>query len=163
MTVYFKSFISILLFLTVLIQLFTFVSTMEKIVYIGIIIPILLQRIWFGYWINYTNNKVFWINILFSILFIIASVFALDIFIMMKDLVSSSEISQTSWLNVFLLMMNRCLYFFAVLYLWNSSSWMRDCKLLYYIFNILRAFYTIIAIPVILWFFYMLLINTIII
>ena len=157
--VFFKSFVSIFLFLTVLIQPFAFVGLMEKIVYVGIVIPILLQKIWFGRWINYKNNKNFWINILFSIFFIIAAVFATDVFLVMKILVSEPNYaSENNLLDGLLFAVNRFLFFFAILYLWNGSSLKKDNKILRYIFNILRFLYTIVAISVIIWLFYTLII-----
>lgn len=158
--VFIRIFISVLLFLTVFIQPLAFVSLMEKIVYVGIVIPILLQKIWFGCWINPKDKKSFWINILFSILFIVASVFAIDVFLMMKDFVQVYDFTdKNTLLNIFLFMINRFLFFFAILYLWNDYSWGENHKILHYVFNTLRFFYTIVAVPVIIWLLYMLMIN----
>ena len=56
-------------------------------IYVGLFIPIILQKMWFGNWFWYEINKQFWKNVIFSFLFIIGSVFALDIFIIMSGII----------------------------------------------------------------------------
>lgn len=150
-----KSLLSLLLFLTVLLEPFAFVGIIEEIVYIGIIVPLLFQKIWFGYWINYSDYKNFWVNILFTIFFIISSIFGINVFLEMGNLINN-----TTDHGLFTVV-NRLLFFFAILYLWNNNFFEKKSKILYYLFRFLQIFYTIIAIPVIIMMLYLIFLHII--
>ncbi len=148
-----KSLLSLLLFLTVLIEPFAFVGIIEEIVYIGIIVPLLFQKIWFGCWINYSDYKNFCVNILFSIFFIISSILGINVFLEMGNLINNTTD------NGLFTITNRLLFFFAIIYLWNNNFFEKKSKILYYLFRFLQIFYTIIAIPVIIMMLYLMFLH----
>lgn len=147
-----KYLLSLLLFLTILIEPFAFVGFIEEVVYVGIIVPLLFQKIWFGYWINYSDYKNFCFNILFSIFFILSS-FGINIFLEMGGLINNA--TEIDLFTLILIIFNRLLFFFAILYLWNSYLFENKNKILYYFFRFLQVFYTIIAIPIIILMLYL--------
>lgn len=147
-----KYLLSLLLFLTILIEPFAFVGFIEEVVYVGIIVPLLFQKIWFGYWINYSDYKNFCFNILFSIFFILSS-FGINIFLEMGGLINNA--TEIDLFTLILIIFNRLLFFFTILYLWNSYLFENKNKILYYFFRFLQVFYTIIAIPIIILMLYL--------
>ena len=147
-----KYLLSLLLFLTILIEPFAFVGFIEEVVYVGIIVPLLFQKIWFGYWINYSDYKNFCSNILFSIFFILSS-FGINIFLEMGGLINNA--TEIDLFTHILIIFNRLLFFFAILYLWNSYLFENKNKILYYFFRFLQVFYAIIAIPIIILMLYL--------
>ena len=109
-------------------------------IYVGLFIPIILQKMWFGNWFWYEINKQFWKNVIFSFLFIIGSVFALDIFIIMSGIIEKTDFF------IIPLTLNRILFFFAIIYLWNHNRLKKQNIILSSIFRIIQVIYTLIAI-----------------
>lgn len=115
---------------------------------VGIFIPLLLQRMWFGNWFPHKENRELWKNILFSCLFIGASVFAADIFIMMAGVINKTGYDLK---GLFLIGINRALFFFAMIYLWNFEVLQNKNKIFLSLYRILKIAYTCIGGVIITW------------
>lgn len=107
--------------------------------YVGFFIPIILQKMWFGNWFWHEIDKQFWKNLLFSCLFIIASLWALDIFIIMAGIMEKTDYF------IIPLTLNRIFFFFAIIYLWNYKSLKKQNIILSSIFRIIQIIYILIA------------------
>lgn len=141
-----KVLISILLFFSSLVIPLVFGVRLMTIFYIGIFIPILLQKIWFKHWLLNKTYKQIWKNILFSFFFIIASIISIDSFIMMAIIIEHSD---NDMLNIALLSFNRIIFFFAIIYLWNYELFKKKNMILAKIFKLTQITYTIVAVPII--------------
>ena len=147
--------VSILLFLSSLFFSFGVTKGAVTIAYVGIFVPLALQKMWFGYWIKYEKNKQFWINVLFSFLFIVSSVFAIDIFILMANILEN--INNGGLFYIAEIGLNRIVFFFAMMCLWYQKSLIK--KPFLYLFRSIQIIYTMIAIPVLMLLLYFFIVN----
>jgi len=141
-----------MLLIKILVTIFLFLSSLifplvikvwGAIFYVGLFIPIILQKIWFGYWFQYKADKKFWKNILFSFLFIIASV-VVDIFIIMSGIIEKA--------GYFIIPLGFCrvFFFFAIIYLWNHNRLKKQNIVIFNLFRFVKIIYILIAILIIL-------------
>ena len=105
-----KILVSVVLFLSALVGPFGLVKVWEKLIYVGLVVPLLFQKIWFGGKLKLKYDKKNLQNILFSILFIIASVFALDIFILMQNIIDSYPTGGTYIFSALAFALNRLFF-----------------------------------------------------
>lgn len=134
-----KVLVSIILFISSL--LFPLViKAWGSMIYVGFFIPIILQKMWFGKWFWHEIDKQFWKNLLYSCLFIIASLGALDIFIIMAGIIEKTDYF------IIPLILNRIFFFFAIIYLWNYKLLKEQNIIFSSIFRIIQIIYTLIAI-----------------
>lgn len=151
-----KNFMQIILSVLLFIPSYFFLIGSEdifyKVVYVGIIMPALLQRIWFGISsLMELTKKAILHNLIFSVIFIVSALVITELYIGMVEFIRASEEQYASTISyVMWLSLSRILFLFAMLVLWNykvlqHSKHFRILK----VYKFIQYTYTLIFIPVV--------------
>lgn len=157
---YIKFLVSFVLYLSSIFWIGNFFLT-AKILYTGIIIPLLYQKIWFGKISACLTDNSFMKNILWTLVFIISSVFAADVLLWVKMLTDASEGGVNYESSCFFMSaINRLMFYFACMYLWNVKFFQKcNDRLLNCLFRFIQTIYLLIALPTVLLMLYILLMD----
>ena len=137
-----QSIASIFLFFTSLIFISGSIGTLITTIYTCVLVPILLQKIWFNHYFQDKVNTQFYKNILFSSLFIITH-FIIDTFILMINTIENTN----HYIIPFSL--NRIFFFITILFLWNHAFLKKQNIVFFRIFKLVQIIYIFFTIPII--------------
>ena len=152
-----------MLFIKILISMILFLSALvywpenflwtARFLYVGIILPLVYQKIWFKSFACFREPCNRLKNILWSCVFVISSIFVADIFLFMKVVADETQgIMPFTVACIMFYVCNKALYFFAIMYLWNCK-YFTDKKNKFWdiTFKFSQAVYTILAVPAVAW------------
>ncbi len=159
-----KVFVSVAFILSVFVHIIGRLSIpndlLTNILYGGIFVPLILQKIWFGVWFRCQSILTACGYILLSAVFIFVAIVCINdaLFLDMlwvKVMISMEKgiknaIGELSAIILFF-MVNNILFLFSLIYLWNHKYFKRKHRLLHVLFLFIQAVYLIIGIPLILW------------
>ena len=148
-----KVLLSIVLLITTLICFVLFSNVLINTIYIGFIVPLLLQKVWFNvWWFRCRDDNSLYVDIFFTLVFISISLWFFDIITLQSfhhpkyDWFPSdtSQPFEYTWLRVLSLIPNKLFFLFAMVYLWNRRFIKKQNKYLNGLFLCIRAYYTLI-------------------